>query len=642
MMLEKKYEIGVVISTFSLLEQFKEIAHERGLNIHTTYKGLDEAVEAGKKMEADGVDVIISRRGTAHMLRENLRIPVISIPQASIDIVKSLNKACRLGKKIILTTFMNRLPGIDILEELLNIEIIQGVYTDIASMENSILSAKSHGCEVAVGGGSTLRFAEKYNLKSVEFEINEEILNETFENAISAARSNREEQERTYHFQCVIDATTEGIIGVDNFGRIKTINQVARTLLGIESQELIGQSASRYINNESLLQLLNSEAPIRHKLEKINNELYVFNHLPIQMNNEVIGGVSTFKDIANVMKAENVVRHSLSKRMAARYCFEDLIHESAIMRDIVLRAKQFSKTDSTILIMGATGTGKEILAQSMHNFCHRAANPFVSVHCGALPEQLLESELFGYEEGAFTGSKKGGKPGRFELAHKGTIFLDEIDTTPLNVQTRLLRVLQEKEVMRLGADRTIPIDVRIIAAASKDLSLSVQEGRFREDLFFRLNVLRIYIPPLKDRAEDIPVLLDHFLRRISDKHKLKPIALPNSFVQKLGRYSWPGNVRQLINFVERIVLNCNLRCSIDSIEELYDELIQYLPDRQDSQSVHQTKPSESDIRVKKKSHELTIIKEALEKTRFSKNKAAKELGISRTTLWRKIKEMGLQ
>lgn len=641
-MWDKKYEIGVVISTFSLVEQFKKIAHERSLNIHTAYKGLDEAVGAGKKMEAEGVEVVISRRGTAHMLRENLRIPVISIPQASIDIVKSLKKASQLGKKIILTTFMNRLGGIDILEELLNIEIIQGIYTDIASMESSILSAKSHGCDLAVGGGSTLRLAEKYNLKCVEFEINEEILNEIFENALSAARANREEQERTYHYQCVIDATTEGIIGVDNAGRIKTINQVAKRLLGIESQEFVGQSASRYVSDESLLRLLNSEEPARNKLEKIDSELYVFNHLPIRMDNEIIGSVSTFKDIANVMKAENVVRHSLAKGMVARYFFEDLIHESAVMRDVVLRAKQFSKTDSTILIMGSTGTGKEILAQSVHNYSDRAEKPFVSVHCAALPEQLLESELFGYEEGAFTGSKKGGKPGRFELAHKGTIFLDEIDTTPLNVQTRLLRVLQEKEVMRLGADRTVPIDVRILAAASKDLGISVQEGIFREDLFFRLNVLRIYIPPLKDRTEDLPVLLDHFIRKLSAKHGLNPISLPISFVHKLKDYSWPGNVRQLRNFAERLVLNCNLRCSIDAIDELYDELIQYPPGCQETKSVSNGEPFKLNIRAKKVDQELAIINKTLENAKFSKTKAAKELGISRTTLWRKLKEAGIE
>lgn len=641
-MRDKKYEIGVVISTASLVQQFKKIAKEQGRNIHTSYKGLGEAIADGKKMEADGVEVIISRRGTAHMLRENLRIPVLSLPQASIDIVKSLKKASGLGNKIVLTSFRNKIVGVEILEELLNIEIVQSIYEDIASMESAVRSARSHGYDVAVGGGLTIRVAEKLGLKCVEFETYEENLAETFENAISAAQANREEQKKAYRYQCVIDATTEGVIAIDSDGRINTINKTARKFLGIKSHKIIGQPISRYVSSKPVLQVLNAKGPVWNKIEKINGEPFVFNYLPMEMNNEIIGGISTFKDISNVMKAENAVRRSLSKGLTAKYCIEDLIHESTVMRDIVNRSRQFAKTDSTILIMGATGTGKEILAQSLHNLSKRAGNPFVSVHCGALPEQLLESELFGYEEGAFTGSKKGGNPGRFELAHEGTIFLDEIDITPPSVQTRLLRVLQEKEVMRLGADRKIPIDVRIVAAASKDLGLSVQEGRFREDLYFRLNVLRIFLPPLKNRSEDIPVLLDYFIRKLSDKHGLDPIALSHSYIQKLLEYSWPGNVRQLRNFVERLVLNCNLRCSIDTMGELYEELIQYPPKIQNIPSALDVEPLKEQFKATKIDQESLVIKKALLNAKFSKTKAARDLGISRTTLWRKLKEAAIE
>lgn len=639
---DKKYEIGVVISTVSLVQQLKKIAKEQGRNIHTSYQGLDEAIDNGKKMEADGVEVIISRRGTAHMLRENLSIPVLSLPQASIDIVKSLKKASKLGNKIVLTSFRNKIAGVEILEELLAIEIIQGLYEDIASMENAILFAKSQGGDVAVGGGLTVRVAEKFSLKSVEFETHEQNLYETFENAISVAQANREEQKKAYHYRCIIDATTEGVIALDNDGRINTINKAARKFLGIQSHEIISQPISQHVNSKPVLQVLNSKRPVWNKIEKINGEPFVFNYLPVKMNKEIIGGVWTIKDITNVMKAENAVRRSLSKGLTAKYCIEDLIHESAVMRDIVNRSRQFAKTDSTILIMGTTGTGKEILAQSIHNLSGRAGNPFVSVHCGALPEQLLESEFFGYEEGAFTGSKKGGNPGRFEIAHKGTIFLDEIDTTPSSVQTRLLRVLQEQEVMRLGADRKIPIDVRIVAAASKDLGLSVQEGRFREDLFFRLNVLRIFLPPLTNRREDIPGLLDHFIRKLSNKHGLDPIVLSHSYIQKLMEYSWPGNVRQLRNFVERLVLNCNLRCSTDTLDELYEELIQYPPQNQNVLPALNVEPLKGQIKAKMVDQELLIIKKALINAKFSKTKAARDLGISRATLYRKLKKAAIQ
>jgi transcriptional regulator with PAS, ATPase and Fis domain len=227
------------------------------------------------------------------------------------------------------------------------------------------------------------------------------------------------------------------------------------------------------------------------------------------------------------------------------------------------------------------------------------------------------------------------------MAHKGTLFLDEINTTPLNVQARLLRILQEKEVMRLGGKRKIPIDVRIITAAGRDLESAVQDGLFREDLFFRLNVLRINIPPLKDRVKDIPVLLRHYIGRLSAQHGFDPIPLPDAYVEKLMAYSWPGNVRQLRNFVERLVLNANLRCSTSPLEDLYEELIQYPPHQQHGEPVREVKSLKKEMKEMKWDQESIMIREALEAARFNKTRAAKALGITRTTLWRKMKEAGL-
>jgi transcriptional regulator with PAS, ATPase and Fis domain len=636
---EKGFKIGMVITSVQLMQQFEKIASENHLNIHKSYKGMNDAIDVGKEMEAARVEVIISRGGVANLLQKNMTIPVITLPQSSIDIVKNLKKATKLSKKIIMMSFKNRIVGLDILEELLDIDIFHGVYTDMASLENVIVSAKSQGYDVIIGGGTTNKFAEKYHLKFIDFEFNEEILIETLENAISAARSRRKEYENATHYQCVIDATTEGIVGVDNNGCIKTINQVATELFGIESKEIIGRPISDFVSNHSLIRLLRSKGKVHNRLEELNDELYVFNHLPILMNNkDIIGSVTTFKGSADVISAENVVRNTLSKGMSTKYSFKDIIYRSPVMKELVVKAKQFSKTGSTILITGDTGTGKEILAQSIHTYSSRSKQPFVSVHCGALPEQLLESELFGYEEGAFTGSRKGGKPGRFELAHRGTIFLDELDTTPFNVQTRLLRVLQEKEVYRLGGDRSIPIDIRIIAAAGKDLGFAVQEGKFREDLFFRLNVLHIHIPRLFDRIEDIPVILKQFVKTFSEKYKTGSLLLPKLFVRKLMKYSWPGNIRQLRNFAERLVLGCVLHGNNHVFDELYNELIHYPVEQNNQAHMNPAFPLKQQIREKKKKHNIIKIEEALEKSGYSMSKTAKELGISRTTLWRRLNE----
>ena len=640
-MQDKPYQIGVIISSQSLIEKIQKMAEGEGHQIHISRATFTEALPPGKQMEANGVEVIISRRGVASVLRANLQIPVLSIPYASVDLIRSLKQASELGNKILLTSFLGKMGGQAILEELLHVEIKQVVYTDIPSLENALQSAKREGYEVAVGGGWTKRIAGREGMAYVELGTSDENIAAAFENAKSVAQANREEKKRAYRYQCIIDATTEGIIAVDNNGRINAVNKAARTFMNIASPDVAGQPVSLFVSSPSVRQVLNARVPVWNRLEKINEDLFVFNHRPVEMNDEIIGGVSTFKDVTNVMGAENAVRRSLTKGLVAKYSIDDLIHADTVMRKIISKAEQFAKTDSTILLVGATGTGKEILAQSIHNFSRRAENPFVSVHCGALPETLIESELFGYEEGAFTGTRKGGSPGRFEMAHKGTLFLDEINTTPLNMQTRLLRILQEKEVMRLGGKRKIPIDVRIIAAAGRDLESAVQDGLFREDLFFRLNVLRINIPQLKDRVKDIPVLLTHYIARLSAKHGFAPISLPKTYVEKLMAYSWPGNVRQLRNFVERLVLNANLRCSTDPLEELYEELIQYPPRRKQGEAAPEGEPLGEKMKKRRLDQESIMIREALESAKFNKTRAAKALGITRTTLWRKMKEAGL-
>ena len=311
------------------------------------------------------------------------------------------------------------------------------------------------------------------------------------------------------------------------------------------------------------------------------------------------------------------------------------------MREIVNKAEQFGASDSTILITGETGTGKEILAQGIHNLSARSKHPFVSINCAALPDSLLESELFGYEEGSFTGSRKGGKPGLFEVAHKGTIFLDEIGSTPENVQRRLLRVIQEKEVMRIGGDRLIPVDVRVITASNKDLRDETLSGRFREDLYFRLNVLSIFVPPLRDRIEDIPVLTQEFIKRSSAKYARQPIIIPLYYLNTMMEYSWPGNVRQLENFIEQLVLLCELGFRKETFMEIYFELIEYASHQKQSQKEEDRGLLKAQSELQKKAAEERILRDAMGKTNFSKTKAAKMLGISRTTLWKKLKELGV-
>jgi len=637
----RKFNLGVIISSIPLVNHVKRIASEQGDDIQVAYKSLYEAVAAGKEMEAAGVEVIMSWRGTASLLRENLHVPVLSFPLTSLDILKCLKQAATLGQKILLPTFRTKFTDIEIMEELLHVKLVQGIYYDAASLEEVILFGQRQECQVVVGGGLSIRFAQKYGLKGVEIQTSDEVISATIESAKSVAQSNREEQKKTQRYRYIIDATSEGIVGVDQNGDITAINKTARQALKTYDQDVIGEPISKYIHKAPIMKVLYSQKPILDNLEKINKELFVFNHIPVMMGREIVGGVSTFKSTPNIIRAEHKIRQSLTKGLVAKYFIEDLMHKSLAIQEVIIKAEIFAPTDSTILILGETGTGKEILAQSIHNLSRRKDCPFVSINCAALPEQLLESELFGYEEGAFTGSKKGGKPGLFEIAHQGTIFLDEIATPPQSVQIRLLRVLQEREVMRVGGDRLIPVDVRVIATANKDLGEEVQSGRFREDLFFRLNVLRIHIPPLRDRIEDIPVLVQEFIQRKSREQALKSIAIQISYIKKLMEYSWPGNVRQLKNFVERLVLLCGSRFSPETFEQLYLELTQYQSNLNKPRKEVRRTTLKEQFDLLRKENEAKIMEKVLEEARFSKSEAAKILGISRTTLWKKLKEAGL-
>ena len=318
------------------------------------------------------------------------------------------------------------------------------------------------------------------------------------------------------------------------------------------------------------------------------------------------------------------------------------------MKKIYELAKKVAPSSSTVLILGESGTGKEVLAKYIH-FCSKRKGPFVTINCAAIPEELLEAELFGYEKGAFTGAIKS-KPGKFEIANKGTLFLDEIGDLSLKLQAKLLRVIQEKQVERLGSDHSIKVDVRILAATNKDLEKEVQEGRFREDLFFRLNVIPIKLPPLRERKEDIPLLTQFFLKRICEREGIEEKKFTSQAIKALLNYPWPGNIRELENFIERVVilsenniigvedlslstLSSKLQIR-ESLTEDKDMLIKYL-------SLPQI--SEDGIELNKllKEIEVYYLKKALELSKGVKTKAAKLLGLNRTTFIEKLKKYNL-
>lgn len=343
----------------------------------------------------------------------------------------------------------------------------------------------------------------------------------------------------------ILDVINDAIIGVDNNCNIIFSNENAKKLFDSVDDSEIDLSI---ISDLDIKSVCGSSFDKYRKIHEINGKKTLLTMMPINEDDLETGLVITFKDLSEIVEMENMVRANLLKKgHIAKYRFKDIIGNTEIMKESIRISKKLAKSNSTLLLTGESGTGKELFAQAIHNESTKANGPFVAVNFAALPENLLESELFGYEEGSFTGAKKGGHAGLFEQAHKGTIFLDEIGDASLKIQSRLLRVLQEKEVLKIGATKIIPIDIRIIAATNKNLNELVERGEFREDLYYRLKVLPIEIPPLKDRKEDIPFIIEKTLSKFPKGRDMK---LSQDLENVLINYAWPGNIRELENVIE--------------------------------------------------------------------------------------------
>ena len=361
-------------------------------------------------------------------------------------------------------------------------------------------------------------------------------------------------EKREAELRTILNSVSEGIIAVDQEGRIKHINDVATQILHCKREEVIGRNMEEYFQVEMPLgEIIKTGEPYYLREVKFKrgdrNIHYLTSGVPVTDDQgRIIGAVATVNDYKKVEAL--VDRVGRQRRLTT---FNDIIYQSPKMRKVVETAKTVAKGNSTILLRGESGTGKELFARAIHMESSRALGPFLAVNCAALPGTLLESELFGYEEGAFTGATKGGRKGLFEQANGGTLFLDEIGEISPKVQVSLLRVLQEGTIRRVGGSREISVDVRIIAATHRDLESMIQSGEFREDLYYRLNVIPLRIPPLRERKEDIPLLVQHLIRKISAKLERPEVCLTRESLRVLTEKDWPGNVRQLENFLERLI-----------------------------------------------------------------------------------------
>ncbi|WP_227761986.1 sigma-54 interaction domain-containing protein [Zhaonella formicivorans] len=443
----------------------------------------------------------------------------------------------------------------------------------------------------------------------------------------------------------ILKSIQEGVQVVDNQGIIRYVNNAFLKMLGLKEHERIGKSVFEVSPDGSLATVLKTGQPVnnlRNRPKGTSVEL-ISSAAPIQICGQMIGAIAITQDIQDIinlteqLRKSKVMVESLSEKIGylskATYTFEDLIGSSVAMQNVIDMAKIAAQSDITVLIQGETGTGKEVIAHAIHNSSARAKRPFISVNCSAIPQNLLESEFFGHEKGSFTGAYKR-KLGKFELANGGTLFLDEIGEMDLVLQAKILRAIQEKEIQRVGGETKIPLDVRIIAATNRNLRTMVAEGSFRQDLFYRLNVWNIMIPPLRERKADLEILAEFLLRKLSRKLGRKDnIALSKKALDIMYKYDWPGNVRELENVLERAVLHSKGKSIIEDndLKFLSIEGISVI-----DQSLNIIMPLEE--------AEKLIIKNAIAQygsSYESKKKIANALGISLATLYNKLQKYKL-
>ncbi|WP_213974434.1 sigma 54-interacting transcriptional regulator, partial [Tepidanaerobacter acetatoxydans] len=549
------YKIAIVAPYVELSDVARHTCDELEVAAKIVVGDLEEGVKAAKKLIDEGAEVIISRGGTATAITQRLDEPVVEIIVSPYDIIRAVASAKRCGDHIGVVGFRNIIYGSKSLEEVLDVKIEELEIKTEADALSVIKKAKQDGIQVIVGDAVSVRYSKKLGLESVLVTSGKESISMALREAQELVVVRRREKAKAEQFKAILDFTYEGIIATDAEGKISLVNPAAEKILSKSKTSLLNQPAGNVLPSLALKRVQEQGKPLLGELHRVGNSMIVHNLVPVTTNNETNGIVITFQDAGHLQAVENKVRRELYlKGHVAQYTFEDIITCSPMMKKVINQAKQFAQAEAAVVVTGETGTGKEMLVQSIHNASLRKNGPFVAVNCAAVPENLLESELFGYEEGAFTGARRGGKKGLFELAHNGTIFLDEIGELPLKLQARLLRVLQEKAIIRVGGDRVIPVDVRIIAATHRNLEEDVEKGTFRQDLYYRLNVLRLLLPPLRERKDDIPLLIDRLLEKICGKtNKVRPI-ITDEVLQIFNAYHWPGNVRELENMLERLVV----------------------------------------------------------------------------------------
>ncbi|HWR45409.1 sigma 54-interacting transcriptional regulator [Sporomusa sp.] len=628
-------KIALIAPNKDFTLQALDLFSEWGEKIHVAMASKDDVIGIAQQLGERGADALICYAPFDEIIKTTVSIPTVSLRPSILDILRSMQwvKAWLAEKKNDLAgdKLVVGVTGDSIITDAAIVAEALGIRTKVLSQihgedMSEIVAVVKEVPDIADNDGVLPEFIAN-NIPCFPVTIGRESLLKSVRYArelVLAGRGNRVKLEQ---FKAIMEFTGEGIVAVDGQRRVTYINHTAEKLLKKGKEQVVGYLAATVFPDVNLDDTLRY-GQIRNTLFTDGAEqAFACRIVPMIIGGQTIGAVLTIAESPFTYKEKDKPGKDHGERgYKAVYHFDDFITINPHMQETLEAAKSYASVDSTILINGDTGTGKEIIAQSIHNYSQRCQGPFVAVNCAALPESLLESELFGYEYGAFTGARKNGKKGFFEQADQGTIFLDEIGDISLGMQARLLRVIQQREIMRIGGDKVIPVDVGIVAATHRNLPELIEKGLFRRDLYHRLSILQLKLLPLSARQEDIPCLVENISKKLSEKLFKQPLHFSAAAMSVLASYQWPGNVRELEGVIERLrILKKDNVVTADEVRKVLDVGC----DSRNNGIIHVPKGTMEEI-------EKAIIIQVLRET-GNQDQTAKVLGISTTTIWRKLK-----
>ncbi|MDR0216133.1 MAG: propionate catabolism operon regulatory protein PrpR [Comamonas sp.] len=640
-----RYRIGRV------LQRLAQLWSGQARFSHITASFDDAVAQIQALHRQKPIDALVGAGASGAWIRERVDMPLAMVEVRGLDLMQALRQAklqtTQEQPHVGLVMFEQPSAVVAQFDQLFGLGLVQIAYQGTQDAMICVQKLKAAGVGAVVAPGLVADLAEQLGMSSVLM-YSDISVRQALSDAMQLARHRHAERDRHQRLETVLGQLQDGVLAVDERGRICALNSRMAALLGAPVEVLHDRLLVEVAPALDVSRAL-AGGEIGEEVVQLAMRTLVVRRGPIVENGSVTGALLVCRDPAVIQRADRSLRANQSQRGAGvRWRIDDYLGSSHAAQRVRQLARQFAASDATVLILGESGTGKELVAQGIHRASRRAAQPFLAVNCAALSESLLESELFGYEEGSFTGARRGGKTGLIEAAHTGTLFLDEIGDMPLALQSRLLRVLQEREVLRVGSTTPVPVDVRVIAATHADLTAQVERGQFRRDLYYRLAVLRLSTPSLRTRgAGDVAELARSMLARhlgLASAQALEaPVHKPmgDLLAAVLGHaaaHDWPGNVRELDNWVERLLAcHADLRTAEDGsldasrLQEIFPECAPLMP------LATALAASRSRLRDTRREAERQRVREVMDSVGGDQGRACEILGISRATLWRRMK-----